>query len=190
MTRTIDPIVLSRIKLERAITDPITYDEGMAASGYQPTDTITNCIHAARLRQAKTTPPDEPVRKASWLETALGFSTVSLQAPLTQAGQQHYKWAMHKALQAPEFPPDDHPVDPPSFLSDLPDLPKHLRPELARTRRRLKITRDKHFFETQYDPELGIPKALWTDYHTGSVTYDDADFVRDPDTQSSADAPA
>lgn len=163
MARTIDSEILTRIKLERAITDPITYDEGMAASGYQLPDTIAYGVRAARIRQANTTPPDEPVRKASWLETALSFSTVSLQAPLTQAGQQHYKWAMHKALQAPEFPPDNHPVDPPSFLSDLPDLPKHLRPELARTRRRLKTARDKHFFETQYDPGCGIPKALWTE---------------------------
>lgn len=63
------------------------------------------------------------------------------------------------------------------------------RRKFARTRRKLKIERDTYFFDTWYDLDCGIPKALWTEYHTGSITYDDEEFVRHPDDAAS-DAPA
>lgn len=189
MIRNIDTDTLTTIKFVRALTDPIVAHDALAASSYETPDHILQGIRQARLRQVLESYPAEPIRKATWLETAYSFSLVSLLAPLNSDGQQFYKWSFRKALEQPGFPPTDHPVDPPAFVADLPDLPEHLRPELARTRRKLKIERDKHFFDTRYDPDCGIPKALWTDYHTGSITYDDEEFVRHPDDAAS-DAPA
>lgn len=189
MPRNLDTDALNSIKLARAFTDPIVFYERMATTGYEPPDHITDGIRIARLEQVADSAATDPIRKASWLETAFAFSTASLQAPLTRDAQQFYKWAMHNALQQPGFPPEDHPVEPPECLIDMPELPDHLRPELARTRRNLKVQRDKHYFNTRYSPDLGVPKAVWTDYHTGSVSYNDTDFIHGPDPQPSGGAP-
>ncbi len=174
--RSLDRAALAAIKAARALSDPIIVaPRAASAAACNPRERLQDHITAARFQQALATPVDDPIRRATWPETALYLSTVSLVRPLDADGTALYRWAFRRYLVdvagvAPEDLPAPADVDPPAA---------HLRRRLETLRKRIKVSRDEIYLETEYDPDCGVPKAFWTDWHSGPASgYDEADYQR------------
>lgn len=126
---------------------------------------IYDDIKDARLTQNRETPVDERIKYATWPETALYFSTLSLDERCTGENvSQSYQHSFREYLSRHT---DGNIGALPEPLSTDPELDDYELERLDDLRFGIKKDRDKYFVDQQYD-ELGVeavPKSFWlTDY--------------------------
>jgi len=169
---------LSMIKLSRALTDPIMVDRRGTGNGYGPDSAVVADIRQARMLQNMETDVDVPIKRATWPETCSVFSSLSLAVPLTADATDMYMWAFYKYLTGVRGLDEDE-LPEPAASAEPPD--EHLREKLESLRKQIKVDRDTWFIENAYDPEWSVPKAFWTEWHSGGAfDYDDVDYEASP----------
>lgn len=162
---------LASIQMARAVTDPIIVHPSQVNHDWHGTSAGED-VPEARLLQLAEAASGDPVKLATWAETAIYLSSVSLHVPLDHDGYEMYLYAFHKWLET-----TGRDVDQVDDLLDLdapvtPPTNRVARDNLMDLRKRIKVSRDRWFLEG-YDPDhFGVPKSFWTEWHVGPASRD------------------
>jgi len=140
---------------------------------------IYDDITAARLQQNIDTPVDERITYATWPETVVYFSTLTMnERYATREIKELYQYSFREYLD--RWTPLD-PDEQPSPLQDDPDLSTYQRDRLDDLRFGIKKDRDQYFVDNLYD-DLDIetvPKSFWlTDYELKQETDAPDDYAQ------------
>lgn len=150
---------LAKVKLERALEDPVVVHT--PAKEYVPPrdDDIYDNVKQARLQQFEETPVDEPVSHASWPETLLYLHTVAydgrydtptLERVFRHTFRQYLDdWSGHDLDELGEH-----------YTLEDPELSTELEDQLDDLRVSLKETRDSVYLATN-DVDDTVPPGFW-----------------------------
>lgn len=157
----LDLAELGAIKTTRALTDPVivhnpTMDWAPAAD-----NRVYDDVTAARLRQNLETPTAERIEYATWPETVLYFSTLTMDGRYTSRDvKELYQHSFRQYLDRWTLLDVDEQPEP---ISTDPDLTEYQKERLNDLRFGIKKDRDRYFVDEVYDdltPE-SVPKAFW-----------------------------
>lgn len=156
---------LGKVKTVRALYDPVILHEPTQEWESPEGNQLYKDVKAARIKQNIETPTEERIEYATWPETVLYFSTLSMDSQ-SRTGEVHryYSYAFRQYLD--EWT-DIDPSHQPAPVSHNPELSDHQVDRLDDVRFGLKKDRDKYFIENRYDDMdmESVPKTFWlTDY--------------------------
>lgn len=145
-------------RLMRVFTDPVVYPSRGSEAG---ADTLGYDLIFPQRLALLIEAGDERVDVATWPETTIWLSSLSLAVPLSQNGVMIYGHAFGKTLDQLNIPTQDS--APGSVSSLIPDeLPDQLERNLTTIRRKIRQAQDEWFLENMYATvETDLPKSFW-----------------------------
>lgn len=170
---------LGSIKTVRALNDPVITHEYGEEAAHGLDGSVFQDIDLARMKQNMETPLGERIEYATWPETVVYFSTLTMDARFaTEQVSELYQHSFRRYLDDWR---DDSLEGYPEPLNEKPDLSEPQINRLDDLRFGIKKDRDRHFVDEMYD-ELGVenvPKSFWlTEYELDYTGESDDDFAQ------------
>ena len=170
---------IGRVKTIRALRDPVIVHSSTQEWEPSQDNQLYKNVRSARLRQNVENPIDERIKYATWPETTLYFSTLSMDGKyMSENVSDLYQYTFRRYLE--NWSGIDSDQQPQPIDSD-PNLSNSQKNRLNDLRFGIKKDRDKYFVEEIYEDlnVESVPEAFWlTEYEMNRDREKMDDFAR------------